>query len=60
MENFVKIDRICELLGVTKPTIYTWIRNKGLPCVKTGSSKSAIRFKKSEVVSWFEKLPDKE
>lgn len=59
MENFVKIGRICELLSVTRPTIYKWIRENGLPVIKIkplGSDISASRFKVSEVTKWFEEF----
>ncbi len=57
MENFVKIGRICELLSVTRPTVYKWIKENGLPVIRIkplGSDITALRFKLSEVTKWFE------
>lgn len=59
MENFVKIGRICELLSVTRPTIYKWIRENGLPVIRIkplGSDVRVLRFKESDVADWFENI----
>lgn len=55
MEDYVNIERICEMLGVTRQTVYKWVSEKGLPAIKLDQSKGApLRFKESDVRNWFE------
>lgn len=50
MDDFVKVDRICKLLGVSRMTVHNWINEKGLPFLKVGG---ALRFEEKAVVDWF-------
>lgn len=47
-EGFIKIDEVCKLLQVSKPTIHLWKKQGKLPFHKIGKK---LFFKKSEVLS---------
>jgi excisionase family DNA binding protein len=35
-QTHVKVDEVAARLGVTRATVYTWVRNKELPAFKLG------------------------
>lgn len=38
MERYIKIRDACEILGVSRPTVYKLIEQKLLPAVRTGAT----------------------
>lgn len=50
MEKLLSIDELCEFLGVTKATIYSWTSNNKIPHVKL--SKRLLKFREEEIKAW--------
>jgi excisionase family DNA binding protein len=48
-DRWLSVDEIAEHLGVSKDTVYTWLREKRLPGHKLGRF---WKFKKEEVDAW--------
>lgn len=47
------VSEISEMLGVSRITIHTWRKYRGLPYVVIpGDTKNAIRFRKKDVLEW--------
>lgn len=51
-DKFYKIDDICELLHVSKITVYRWIKSKKITAYKVGKN---YLFKKSDMQYLIEK-----
>lgn len=47
LEEYIKIEEVCELLQVTRPTVHLWKKEGKLPFYKIGNR---LFFKKSEVL----------
>jgi excisionase family DNA binding protein len=50
-EPYIDIDRVVELTGIPKTTIYKYTSNRTIPHYKKGKE---IRFKWSEVENWMQ------
>ena len=48
-ERWLSVDEIAEHLGVSRDTIYNWIKGKSMPAHKIGK---LWKFKVSEVDEW--------
>jgi excisionase family DNA binding protein len=48
-DRWLAVDEIADYLGVSKDTVYTWLRAKRLPGHKIGRF---WKFKKEEVDAW--------
>jgi excisionase family DNA binding protein len=48
-DRWLSVDEIADYLGVSKDTVYTWLRAKRLPGHKIGRF---WKFKKEEVDAW--------
>jgi excisionase family DNA binding protein len=48
-ERWYSMNEICAYLSITRDTVYTWVRDDGMPAVKIGRT---WRFKPSEVDAW--------
>jgi excisionase family DNA binding protein len=55
METYLTVKEVALLLQLSVPTIRRYTMNKEIPFHKTTR---AVRYKKSEIVSWFEKRED--
>lgn len=51
IDEFLKIDEVGKILKVPVGTLHRWKKERGLPAIKVGK---ALRFKKSDVLKWFE------
>mgnify|MGYP002066777976 CR=1 FL=1 len=47
-EPLIKIGEVVKILHVSKPTIFSWIRRKKIPCHRMGSR---LYFKRSEILN---------
>ncbi len=54
MTNLLKVKDICELLKVSKSTVYEWVNQGFLPhiVIKRNKRKQTIRFSKDAIESW--------
>jgi len=52
MEKLLTIDQLAELLQVSKWTIYGWVHEEFIPCIKIGHS---VRFSEKEISHWLVK-----
>ncbi|PIV55943.1 hypothetical protein COY52_06955 [Candidatus Desantisbacteria bacterium CG_4_10_14_0_8_um_filter_48_22] len=50
-DEFLKIGEVSKILKVPVGTLHRWKKERGMPAIKVGK---ALRFKKSDVVKWFE------
>jgi len=50
-DEFLKIGEVSKILKVPVGTLHRWKKERGLPAIKVGK---ALRFKKSDVLEWFE------
>lgn len=48
----IGIDEACQIIGKAKPTIYTLVRNRQLPCYKNGKK---LYFFEDELLEWIAK-----
>jgi excisionase family DNA binding protein len=53
MEKLMNIDDICEFLGVTKATIYSWTSQNKIPHIKL--SKRLLKFREKDIIDWISK-----
>ena len=49
--------QISELLGISRSTLYEWIIQKKIPCIKVGR---LVKFKKSDLEEWIRKRTQNE
>ncbi|MFQ2228816.1 helix-turn-helix transcriptional regulator [Aeromonas hydrophila] len=52
-QSLITIASTCSLLGISRPTIYRWMKNESLrfpPAIKIGPN--SIRFRHSDVVDF--------
>lgn len=54
MTNLLKVKDICDLLKVSKSTVYKWVNEGFLPyiVIKRNKRKQTIRFNKDAIESW--------
>ena len=54
MEKLLKVKDVCELLSVSKSTLYDWVHVGIIPhiIIKRNPKKQVIRFKPSELEQW--------
>jgi excisionase family DNA binding protein len=52
MERLLDIEKLSEMLGVKRATIYAWIYRKKIPFIKLGR---LLRFRESEILDWIAK-----
>ena len=45
----IDIDRACEIIGKAKPTVYTLVRTRQIPCYKSGKK---LYFFEDELLEW--------
>lgn len=48
-ERWISVDEVCDFLGVSRDTIYSWIAQRRMPAHRIGRP---WRFKRSEVDAW--------
>lgn len=48
-DRWLSVDEICAHLGVSRDTVYKWIKQKDMPAHRVGR---LWKFKKDEVDSW--------
>ncbi len=51
-KRFLSIIELAELLGIPKLTVYQWIHQKRIPCIKFGHR--TVRFDREEIERWIE------
>ncbi len=49
----MNIDDVCEFLGVTKATIYSWTSQNKIPHIKL--SKRLLKFREKDIIDWISK-----
>ena len=49
-DEILTTKQVMDLLSVSRPALYRWISEQGLPAKKIGRN---YRFRKSEVLDWF-------
>ena len=49
MEKLLKVEDVCELLQVSRSTVYEWTHMEMIPYYKLPKG---VRFKKSEICGW--------
>jgi excisionase family DNA binding protein len=52
-DQLIKIDEVCRLLNVSKPTIYNWLKKKLIICYRISNK---IYFKKEEIINALKKI----
>ncbi len=50
-DTVLSTQQVMKLLSISKPTLYRWIAEQGLPVKKIGKN---YRYRRSEVLRWFE------
>ena len=50
MKTLFTTRELREYLDVSRPTIYGWIKNHGLPCIRLG--RNVVRYDKAAVDEW--------
>lgn len=53
MDNLIRPNKLAEILGVSKPTLYRRMKEPDFPR-KVRISSKAVGFKESEVIAWIE------
>lgn len=48
----INIEEVCRIIGKAKPTVYTLIRNRLIPCYKNGKK---LYFFEDEILEWIVK-----
>jgi excisionase family DNA binding protein len=48
-DRWLSVDEVCEYLGVSRDTIYRWIRGRQMPARSVGR---LWKFKKEEIDQW--------
>ena len=55
-ERLMKEREVCELLGISKSTLWRWVAVKRFPApVRIGPR--AVRWRQSEILAWMSSLP---
>ena len=57
MEKLLKIEEICDLLQVSRSTVYEWTHMEKIPHYKLPKG---IRFRMSEISLWVKKMKRRE
>ncbi len=47
--GMLKAEEVAEMLGVSKRTVYLWVRDGIMPSVRIGKT---VRFNRSDIVEW--------
>jgi excisionase family DNA binding protein len=50
-DEFLNIEQLTKLIGLTKPTIYGHVHRKTIPFIKKGKM---LRFSKIDILNWLE------
>lgn len=50
-DEFLNIDELSNLIGLTKPTIYGHVHRKTIPFIKKGKM---LRFSKQDILNWLQ------
>ncbi len=50
-DEFLNIDELSKLIGLTKPTIYGHVHRKTIPFIKKGKM---LRFSKQDILNWLQ------
>jgi len=50
-DEFLNIDELTKLVGLTKPTIYGHVHRKTIPFIKKGKM---LRFSKNDILNWLQ------
>lgn len=50
-DEFLSIDQLTKLIGLTKPTIYGHVHRKTIPFIKKGRM---LRFSKHDILNWLQ------
>jgi len=48
-DEFLNIQEVSKLIGLTKPTIYGHVHRNTIPCIKKGKM---LRFSKKDILNW--------
>jgi excisionase family DNA binding protein len=49
MEKLLTPDKVCEILGIERSTLYAWTSKKLIPYIKVNG---LLRFRESEIIRW--------
>lgn len=52
LNNLLTLDELCDLLKVSKSTVYSWVSDGLIPVVKVGR---LVRFNSNSIKNWLEK-----
>ena len=52
MERLMTVEEVCQLLRIKKSTLYQWVHQKQIPCLKVGR---LVRFRAEDIEKWLEK-----
>jgi excisionase family DNA binding protein len=52
--HLLTVDDVAELLGVSRRTVYRWIKKGVLPAIQLGRRKSPVRIDAAELQRWLE------
>ena len=55
IQKLYTVRDMMRILGVSRPTIYTYMQDYGLPSLRVGRSR---RFQPTEVNAWIKKMKD--
>ena len=58
MEKFYSVKELTQLLSISKPTIYRWVREGRIPYYKVNGY--LIRFREKDIKEWIEKFRKEE
>lgn len=50
-DEFLNIDELSNLIGLTKPTLYGHVHRKTIPFIKKGKM---LRFSKNDILNWLQ------
>jgi len=56
-DRWLSVDEMAEYLGVSKDTVYNWIKDRNLPAHKVGR---LWKFKRGEIDGWVRKTENKQ
>jgi excisionase family DNA binding protein len=54
MDKLLSVSELAKILGIAPGTLYHWLSQKRLPCVRFSSR--CVRFRKSDVENWLEEI----
>jgi excisionase family DNA binding protein len=54
MDRLLTSSEVCEILGISEPTLRRWTSNKSIPVVRLGKKGGRVRFKQKDIQAYID------